>query len=204
LWSFEITKCCLWSLDHQVVIFPLLCATSCVEVRELELCTPRLYLKFLGGGLFVEDPIVYSWNPSVWMRGRRAVARTSKRILVFVFDLLSLNFTLYILHYYYCLYPYMLDIVYVLTLVFKQESYWSTSTLFKGIVRKSFRALQGEFRLTLDYTLCVCNLVFKFRILCLRLALHLFTPPLSVLSIGIRVSAPEILFNHLGVWSLDC
>ena len=46
LWSFEITKYCLWSLDHQVVIFSLCFApTFCVEVceRELELCTPCLY-----------------------------------------------------------------------------------------------------------------------------------------------------------------
>jgi len=39
-----------------------------------------------------------SGNPSVWRWGRRAVARSSKHISVFVFDPLSLNsISLYIL-----------------------------------------------------------------------------------------------------------
>jgi len=33
-----------------------------------------------------------SGNPSVWRQGRRAVARTSKHIFVFVIDPLSLNY----------------------------------------------------------------------------------------------------------------
>jgi len=102
----------------------------CRGVRELELCTTYLYYcnsllevlwKVLGG---------YSENPSVWRRGRRVVARTSKCIFVFAFGSLCLStlYSLYILHCYYCSYLYMLDIVCVLKLVFNQESYWNTST----------------------------------------------------------------------------
>jgi len=53
----------------------------------------------------VEDPIVDSWNPSVWRRGRRAVAQTSKHIVLFVFGSFTLN-SLYILHFFYCSYSY--------------------------------------------------------------------------------------------------
>ena len=102
----------------------------CRGVRELELCTPICN----HCNSSVEVPLWkvlgrHSENPSVWRRERRAVARTSKHILVFEFGSLFLS-TLYsyILHCYYCSYAYMLDIVCVLTLVFNQESYWSTST----------------------------------------------------------------------------
>ena len=99
-----------------------LCLPSCVEIWELELCISYLYFcnssvevplwKVLGG---------HSENLFVWRRGRRAVARTSKHILVFVFGSFSLN-SLYLalllllihIHARYCLW---------LKLVFNQESY---------------------------------------------------------------------------------
>ena len=63
----------------------------------------------------------HSENPSVRRLGHIAVARISKHITVFAFDLF---FSLYILHRYYLLiFIYMLDIVYVLTLVLDQESF---------------------------------------------------------------------------------
>ena len=50
------------------------------------------------------------------------------------------------------------------------------------------------------YTKCVA-ICFNFASFVIRLALHLFTPPLGVLSIGIRAYAPDNRFNHLGVRS---
>ena len=103
---------CLWSKwSPSCISFFALCLPSCVEVRELKLCTPYLYLKFLSGGPFVENPIVDSWNPSVWRRGRSAVARISKYILVFTFGSFSQLSTLHILYCYYYSFIYMLDIV---------------------------------------------------------------------------------------------
>ena len=135
LWSFEITKYCLWSkwspsCNFLFVLCLVLCLPSCVEVWELELCTPR----FVSCNSSVEIPLWkvlsgYSENPSVWRRGRRAVAQISKHILVFAFgSLYLLTLYSYILYRYYCSYLYMFDIVCVLTLVFNQESYWSTSS----------------------------------------------------------------------------
>ena len=73
--------------------------------------------------------LVDSCNPSIWRQGRRAVAWTSKHILVFAYGSFSLNLSLFNCIIFYCSYVYMLNIVYVFTLVFNQESYWSTSTL---------------------------------------------------------------------------
>jgi len=50
-------------------------------------------------------------------------------------------------------------------------------------------------------TLGVLQLVFNFASFVIRLAIHLFTLPLGVFSIGIRAYAPDIRFNHLGVRS---
>ena len=91
---------------------------------ERELCTP----KFVITNFSVEVPCVgshvwmYSENPSVRRRGRRAMARTSKHIPVFVFDPLNsislISCITYIIHI-----SYMLGIICVPILVLYQESF---------------------------------------------------------------------------------
>ena len=94
-----------------------------------------VYSQFVSFNFSMEVPLWkilggHSENPSVWRLGCRAMTRTSKHIIVFAFGSLYLLtlYSLYILHYYYFSYLYMLDIVCVLTLVFNQESYWRFST----------------------------------------------------------------------------
>ena len=76
-----------------IVVVPYLLCRGCVCWRE-ELCTPSLYYPNPQWRFPVWEVLCgqYSENPSVWRRGRRAVTRTSKHILVFAFDPLSLNF----------------------------------------------------------------------------------------------------------------
>ena len=91
---------------------PWRCATSCVELV--------LFVEFLSGD---------SENPSCDEGGDVNLgARTLKHILVFVFNI-SLNSTLVLSFIAIIVHTYMLDIVYVLTLILIQESYRSTSTL---------------------------------------------------------------------------
>ena len=108
-----------------------LCLPSCVKVC---LRVGVVYSLFVSGNSSVEVPLWkvlggHSGNPSVWKRGCRALARTSKHILVFAFGSLYIStfYSLYILHCYSCLYLYMLDIACVFTLVLNQEGYWSIS-----------------------------------------------------------------------------
>jgi len=73
------------------------------------------FVKFLSGD---------SRNPSRGEGGDVELgARTSKHIFVFAFSYLSLNSTLFISCIITAVYLYILDIVYVLTLVLIQESY---------------------------------------------------------------------------------
>ena len=74
----------------------------------------------------------------------------------------------------------MLDIGYVLTLVFNQERYSSTSTLN---LEESLGESPGPFTENsaslFDYTLCVVlvyKLLFNSTLFDIRLASHLFTP----------------------------
>ena len=73
------------------------------------------------------------------------------------------------------------------------SSSWTRSISHK-LHGKSLNSL-----IVLSFLQSCCNLSFNFRILFNRLAVHLFTPPLGVLTIGIRAYAPDIWFNHLGV-----
>ena len=106
---------CLWLLDHQLLVcnfydhqvvilflrFVLGFAPTllCRGMREIELCNP-ISNRYNSS---VEVPLwkvlgEYSGNSFVWRWGRRAVARTSKYILVFVFGSFSFNSLLFISH----------------------------------------------------------------------------------------------------------
>ena len=129
--------------------------TSCVEgcVWENELCTPVLSCNSSVEVLLWKVLCGNSGKPSVWRRGRRAVARTSKHIFVFTFDPLSLDsISLLYLALLYFVYIHVLDIVCVCPHLCwtKRASY--RPQLFREISRSSYMALHGEFRLTLGHT----------------------------------------------------
>ena len=99
MWSFKIIKREFVIMGSLSFISSLLCARlyafplvqRCLYLRERSFVLPVLSCNFS-----VKIPLWkvlcgYSENPSVWKRGRKAVARTSKHILVFMFDFLSLN-----------------------------------------------------------------------------------------------------------------
>ena len=66
-----------------------------VCIERVELCAPVLSYNFSMEVPSWKVLCGYNGNSSVWRRGRRAVARTSRHITVFAFDLFSL---FYILH----------------------------------------------------------------------------------------------------------
>ena len=63
------------------------------------------------------------------------------------------------------------------------------------IQRNREEALHGEFGLTLGYTLSVLAISFKFHIICLRLALHLFTPSRHTFKYILCLSIGLIFFS---------
>ena len=73
-------------------LVPCLLCWGCICLRE-ELCTPSCIYPNPQWRFPVWEVLCgrYCRNPSVWRRGRRAVAQTSKHISVFVIDPLSLN-----------------------------------------------------------------------------------------------------------------
>jgi len=114
-----------------IVVVPYLLCRGCICWR-VELCTlsciyPNLQWRFpvweVLCGRYIE-------NPSVWRRGRRAVARTSKYIFLFAIDPLSLNslsliyLALHLIHI-----LYMLGIVCVPHLCWTKRASYSTSTI---------------------------------------------------------------------------
>ena len=128
-------------------------------------------------------------------------ARTSKQISVFAFDPLSLTLSYFVP----CIDSYcsfilicLVVFVCVLYLCLTKRASYSTSTLTQRNQEELVQSPSPGIRLHSLVTLSVLQLVFKFRIICHRLALHLSPPPLGILSIGIRSYAPDIRFNHLG------
>ena len=130
-------------------------------------------------------------------------ARTSKHISVFAFDPLSLNSLSFILclaliHivisfiyvWFVCVCPY---------LCLTKRALHRTSTLIQRNSEELVQSPSPGIQLHSLVTLSVLQFNFNFRILFIRLAVHLFTPSLGVLTIGIRAYAPDIRFNHLGV-----
>ena len=137
-------RCCLWSLWLPSIVTTLLlcalalCLPSCVE--GLALCLGFMPTSFVGGVSFVEFLYGDSRNPS-WGEGGDVGldTRTSKYILVFVFNYFSKLYSLYITYCYYCLSIHAWYCTY--TCIF-QESYWSTSTL---ILEESWGKVQEPF-----------------------------------------------------------
>ena len=151
------------------------CGKSCVdEIVEILLCE--------GGD--VEQ----------WLEPRN-------KLLVFVIDPLSLTLSLYFVHWFILPYHIHAWFVCVPHLCLTKRASYSTSTLIQRNSEELVQSPSPGIRLHSLVTLSVLQLSFNFRIIVHRLVVHLFTPPLGVLSIGIRAYAPDIRFNHLEVRS---
>ena len=101
---------------------------------------------------------------------------------------LSTLFSLYILYCYFCSYPYMLDIVCVLTQMYStKRAIEAPQLIIQRNREESSRALHGKFGLTLSYTLCVSVKVFNFILFVIRLALYLFTPSRCIFTLNISI-----------------
>ena len=133
--------------------------------------------------------------------GGGAVARTSKHIPVFAFDLLSLNsisiiscialHCLYHIHawYYLCAHTCIesRELLIAPQLFSLEES--------RRVVPKPFKGNSGFLLITYS----VLTIKFIFRIISTRLTCTSIQPPLGVLSISIRGSTPDIQFIHIRV-----
>ena len=113
-------------------------------------------------------------------------ARTSKYILVFAFDPLSLTLS-YIMPCIdsYCHITLICLVVFVCVpqLCLTMRASYSTSTLIQRNQEELVQSPSPGIRLHSLVTLSVLQLVFNFHIIVHRLAVHLFTPPLGVLSL---------------------
>jgi len=166
----------------------------------------RLYLpKILSGGSLCEKSCVNKLVEILLCEGMDVEldARTSKHILVFAFDPLSLTLSLLYcaLHHSYCSSLLICLVVFVCVphLCLTMRASYSTSTLIQRNQEELVQSPSSKIRLHLLVTLTVLQLSFNFCIIDHRLAVHLFTLPLGVLSVCIRAYAPDIRFNHLGV-----
>ena len=147
-----------------------------------------------------------SENPSVRRQGRRAVCSNLETYpCVSDWSTFSNSLSLLLL----CLASFHIAHSYIICLAclcvphlcLTTRASYSTSTLIQRNQEELVQSPSPEYRLHSLVTLSVLQFSFNFRILFIRLVVHLFTPPLGVLTIGIRAYAPDIWFNHLGVWS---
>ena len=125
----------------------------------------------------------HSENPSVWRWGHGVVARTSKHILLFAFDPLSLNFISHISCIaLYCTYSYVRSSLYVCPyLCWTKRASYITSTLnLEEIVQSPSPGI----RLHSLVTHSVLQLSFNSTSFVIRLASTHIHPPLGVFQLS--------------------
>ena len=182
--------CCLSgfvpSLICEVDLWVALCLASVLRLHsvwERSCVLPVIILpKILSGGSLCGR---VSGNPSVWRRGRKAVCSnletylgvcdwsTFSYSLSYIVDLFILS---YHIHAWFVCVPYLCSTT---------RASYSTSSLIQRnqeeLVQSSSPGIRLHSLVIISVLLC-CHLSFNFRILFIRLAVHLFTPPLGVLT----------------------
>ena len=149
-------------------------------LRE-ELCTPGYCIaQILSGGSLCGKSCVDEIVEILLCEGGdvKLCARTSKLILVFAFDPLSLTLSLTLCINSYCHIILICLVVFVCVphLCLTTRASYSTSTLIQRNQEELVQSPSPGIRLYSLVTLSVLHLVFNFRILFIRLAVHLFTP----------------------------
>ena len=139
-------------------------------------------------------------------------ARTSKHIRMLTIDPLSLSLSLFYIvpcinSYCHIILICLVVIVCVPHLCLTTRASYSTSTLIQRNQEELVQSPSPRIRLHSLVTLSVLQLVFNFRILFIRLVVHLFTPPLGVLT-GSTLWLPgsscdEVVREHL-LFNLKC
>ena len=141
------------------------------------------------------------WKSFCVKAGTQSSGSNLKTYPVFAFDPLSLTLFPYIFYCFILLISYMLGIVCVPILVLNQESFIQHLNYYLEESRgDSLEPVTGN-SATLLVTHSVLQLVFNSASFVIRLANISIRPPLGIFSIGIRVYAPYIRFNPLGVRS---
>ena len=179
--------CAYPSIERLILcgLVPCLLCRGCCCLRE-EYCAPSLYYPNPQRRFPVWEVLCgcIIGNPSMWRRGRRAVARTSKYIFVFAFDPLSLNslsllylaliHIAHILYAWYCL---------CASLVLNQEIFIFLNSYLEEFRGDSPEPFTGNSATLFGYTKCVA-ISFSFRIIYHYISHTPIHPPLGVFSKG--------------------
>jgi len=157
----------------------------------------------------------YSENPSVWRRERRAGCSNLETYLsVCDWSTISKLYLLFTLHWFILFISYLICLVCLCVphLCWTKRSLHSTSTLIQRNLEEIVQSHSLGIQLHSLVTLSVLQFIFNSTLFVIRLAIHLFTSPLGVLTSGssffISISLSLCSFSlcvfECNVWNYVC